>query len=305
MYFLSSWCITWTWSHIARISCSFMEMDYVCTCVVSACVRTCSVRVPTCACIVCVCVRAHTPLCDVQTQWTIEGWPLVALVMVLWVRPAVKRFAFSVAVPPLFDHTSIHGNSCTQPTSTPTRTARTTPRSMSAPPATTTPARRSSPWWRCAWPAFSAFFDSGLKLSSLYKAKAKTWMTCLFDVTVICVGRPFASVTVVKTESKIGCGFPVSAWTLPWGSQGMFWVRAWELQQLLISTHKRSEPGPGCLREESPFHSCVVPSSALSLGPFGWIVLNCSAIQCLDVDFVAVRFLPCLRNLLHTPRSWR
>lgn len=184
MYVLSFWCITWTWSHIARKFCSFMEMDYVCVCVVSVCVCTCSVHVPMCACIVCMCVRAHMPLCDFQTQWTIEGWPLVALVMVLWVRPAVKHFAFSVAVSPLFDHTSIRGNLCTQRTSTPTRTALTTPRSMNVPPATTTPARRSSPWWRCALSAFSSFFDSGLKLSSLYKAKAKTWMNCLSDVTV-------------------------------------------------------------------------------------------------------------------------
>lgn len=81
------------------------------------------------------------------------------------------------------------------------------------------------------------------------------------------------------------------------GAVGM--CSEWEpgsCSSFFMATHKRTEPGPGCLREKSPFHSCVVPSSALSLGPFGWIVLNCSAIQCLDVDFVAVHFLPYLRN---------
>ena len=145
---------------MARMFCTLREMDSVCVCVV--CVRMCSV---------CVWVSVTFRLCKYY-----KADLSVALVKVTWVRQAVKHCSFSVNVFLLSDHTSIHGNLCTRRISTPTRTALTTLRSTSAPPATTTPVRRSSPSWRYGLSAFSSSYDSGLKLSSLSKAKAKMWI---------------------------------------------------------------------------------------------------------------------------------
>lgn len=77
------------------------------------------------------------------------------------------------------------------------------------PPATTTPARRSLPWWRCGLPAFSSFDSDSDRLC--FKKKGKNVNELLVLCSFIYVGQLFESVTDVRIEIEIGCGFLVTA----------------------------------------------------------------------------------------------